>query len=521
MTDRLTALLAKIKKTAQLDSPQRAELIRDSQWIREATTDEVRDLLAALSELPPHGDPEQQAPLTAVLNHLGMRLRGMTGPSTEQHIWAGVRSAVASLYRHLGPDHDGGHHLLAALASSAAKEDLEQFAELVVSNPPAQGDLALLAFTPLFQQAGDATSHVFPRLLDGLQHPTIAAPILDLANYATRQKLMARHPAVERVTQLAELLGKLVERLNLFEQQIHNGEAPAERLAADQRQVAESLALAVSLCDALALIGDPSVVGKLYRAMDLGHRHVRTEAASALARLGEEAGQKELIALAAEPIVRLRVLAYAEELGMLDEVAAEYRSPVARAEAELVLWLADTAQFGMPPQQVDLLDSRRQFWPGYDEPVDCYLFRYTYRLPQGEISNVCLAGPLVHGFAADFTDVPLTDIYAAFAGWQTEHDEILEYEANQLPAEHLPQAEVIEGRLHFDEYDSMQIRRYGLFFGRLVLVATAVHNGSFGSVVSDAEHSFWCPQAESPWPLGPDEAYNMYKGRSLLETFNP
>jgi hypothetical protein len=521
MTDRLTTLLVDLQKIAQLDSRQRAELIRRSDWIREATTDEVNDLLAELNELPPANAPDQQTPLTAVLNHLGVRLRAMTGPSTEQHVWSGVRSAVASLYRHLGPDHDGGHHLLAALASSAAKGDLEQFVELVVSDPPTQSDLALLAFAPLFQQAGDATPHVFPRLLDGLQHPTIAAPILDLANYATRQKLMARHPAVERTKQLAELLGQLAERLNLFEQQIHNGESSAERLAADQRQVAESLALAVSLCDALALIGDPSVAGKLYRAMDLGHRHVRTEAASALARLGEEAGKQELMALAAEPIVRLRVLAYAEELGMLDEVAAEYRSPVARAEAELVLWLADPAQFGMPPQQVDMLDSRRQFWPGYDEPVDCYLFRYTYRLPQGELSNVCLAGPLVHGFAADFTDVPVTDVYAAFAGWQTEHDEIVEYDANQLPAEHLPQAEVIERRLHSDGYDSMQIRRYGLFFGRLVLVATAVHNGSFGSVVSDADHSFWCPQAEGPWPLGPDEAYNMYKGRSLLEMFNP
>jgi hypothetical protein len=317
------------------------------------------------------------------------------------------------------------------------------------------------------------------------------------------------------------LLGQLVERLHLFEQRVCSGESLADQMASDQRQVAEGLALTVALCDALALIGDRQVVGKLYRAMELGHRHVRAEAASALARLGEEAGKKELMALAAEPIVRLRVLAYAEELGALDEVAAEYRSPVARAEAELVLWLADPAQFGMPPQQVDLLDSRQQFWPGYDEPIDCYLFRYTYRLPRGELSNVAIAGPLIHGFAADFTDVPVADIYAAFAGWQAEHDEIVEFEADRLPAEHRPQAEAIEGRLQHAGYDSIQIRHYGLFFGRLVLVATAVHHGNFGSVVSDSDQSFWCPQAEGPWPLGPDEAYNMYKGRRLLETFNP
>ena len=38
--------------------------------------------------------------------------------------------------------------------------------------------------------------------------------------------------------------------------------------------------------DALALIGDRSVTGKLYQALELGHRHVRAEAASALAPSG-------------------------------------------------------------------------------------------------------------------------------------------------------------------------------------------------------------------------------------------
>jgi hypothetical protein len=315
-------------------------------------------------------------------------------------------------------------------------------------------------------------------------------------------------------------LGQLVERLHTFEQQVVDGSSSPDQFADRQQQVADSLALTVSLCDALALIGDKEVAGKLFQAIDLGHRHVRTEAASALARLGEEAGRKTLAELAAESVVRLRVLAYADELGMSDEIAAEYRSPVARAEAELVLWLADPAQFGMPPQQLDLIDSRRQFWPGYDEPVECYLFRYTYHLPRGSLSNVGIAGPLVLGFAADYTDVPVSDVYAAFAGWQTEHPEIVEYEVGDLPAARRAEADVIEARLRGEGYDSLQIRRYGQFLGNLAVVATAVHAGTFGSVVADGARSFWCPHASGTSPLGPDDAYNIYKGRQLLQAFN-
>jgi hypothetical protein len=380
--------------------------------------------------------------------------------------------------------------------------------------------LAVLALTPLFQNASDARACLFPRLLDGLQHPSVAAPILDLANFLTRQQVLPQHPAIDRAAQLADLLGQLTERLHIREQQILSGVASSEKITADQRQVGESLALTVSLCDALALIGDKSVVGKLYLALELGHRHVRTEAASALARLGEQAGKEVLVALAAEPIVRLRVLAYAEELGMLKEVSAEYRSPVARAEAELVLWLAEPAQFGLPPQQMDLLDSRRQFWPGYDEPVECYLFRYTYRLPQGSLSNVGIAGPLVLGFAADFTEVPVEDVYAAFAGWQTEHPEILEYDVNQLPAARRKEADAIAARIRAEGYDSLQVRRYGSFLGKLVVIGTAVFRGTFGTVVADGDQSSWCPQTEGASPLGPDDAYHIYKGRQLLQSFN-
>src|SRR5205823_1868914 len=120
----------------------------------------------------------------------------------------------------------------------------------------------------------------------------------------TRRKLVPEHPAAGISGQLIELLGQLVGTLGQLTEQ-----APSEgqSMADIGRQVSQSVSLAVSLCDALALIGDQGAVGKLYQALDLGHRRLRTEAAAALARLGEERGREELIKLAAEPVARLRV----------------------------------------------------------------------------------------------------------------------------------------------------------------------------------------------------------------------
>src|SRR6185312_3349414 len=130
--------------------------------------------------------------------------------------------------------------------------------------------------------------------------------------------------------------------------------------------------------DALALIGDKSAVGKLYQALRVGHRRLRTEAAAALARLGEAQGADELAQLAAEPIARLRVLAYTDELGLKEKIDPQYTTAVARAEAELCVWLAEPTQYGVPPTSCELFDCRRQHWPGFDDPVDCFLFQFQY-----------------------------------------------------------------------------------------------------------------------------------------------
>jgi hypothetical protein len=354
--------------------------------------------------------------------------------------------------------------------------------------------------------------------LDGLEHPSVAGAIVDLANFVTREGLVQQHPAADRTPQLASLLGGLTQRLARFQDRPH--EAGPTVVEASKR-ISEGVSLSVSLCDALALIGARSAVGKLYQTLGLRHRRLRTEAAAALARLGEKPGVDALVAMAAEPVARLRALAYAEELGVLDQVVQEHRTPRARAEAELALWLAQPTQLGAPPTRCELIDTRTQHWPGYEAPVACYLFRFTYERGAASYTNIGIAGPLPHAFIADLSDLPPADIYAAFAGWQAEHEEIYEVEADAWSEEQRRAAELLERRLRGSGYEAIQPVALAHVFGHRALVAVASLRGESGVAVVDADQLQWRPHAGSRRPLGPREAYYIYVGRQLLRAFNP
>ena len=128
-----------------------------------------------------------------------------------------------------------------------------------------------------------------------MSHPSVAAPILDLCNYLTREGRVPQHPASTRKHEVLTLLGDLVQRL---EKLAENEETEPAALRGPRTQVDDGVSLIVALCDACALVGDKEAVGKLHQAFELKHRRVRTEAAAALARLGEADGEKSLVALA-------------------------------------------------------------------------------------------------------------------------------------------------------------------------------------------------------------------------------
>ncbi len=509
----LAAWLRELARFADLSAAERGQLRACALELSISGPADGEALVAALSQQPPA--PAADPIVTIALEKLG---RSVLDRSER---WPFTQDAVAAwqhLYRQLGPDSRARAHLLRALSAHGGAAPLGTVAELLVSDPPRQSEDALLALSPLFQRRPYAAQALFPRLLDALEHPVLAAVILDLANYVTRQHALPRHPAAERAPQLSALLEAVLNRLERVEAHPQEFASSAQSLTV---LVGEGVALCVALCDALALVGDPAAIVKLHHALGLRHRRVQAEAAAALARLGESAGIDALIELAAQPLVRTRVLAYLEELGQLSKVPDEQRNPVARAEGDLAAWLAEPTHFGVPPTSLELVDSRRQYWPAFGEPVDCFLFRYEFRIGERAISGVGLAGPVTHALLADLQDLPPADIYAVYAGWFATHEEIREVPAGELTSEQRARWEQAQAELEAAGYEDAVLDKVGQFFAHEHFVAIAHRENYAGVVVYGDRQIYWYPASNARRPLGPTEVYSMHKGREILQTFNP
>ena len=407
--------------------------------------------------------------------------------------------------------------LLALLVYRQSTPAWQAFADVVVTDPPSTAAAAVEAFTPFWRDVDADFTQLFPKLWDALGHTSVAVIVLDLANYLFRSGRLSVHPATTHAAQLVNLLGGIVERLEKFESDCRQHGVTDVEVA---KQVSEGVALAVALADCFARIEFQPAMGKLYRMLDLSHRRARTEAAAALAKLGETAGSDALVEMAGEPLVRLRVHAYAKELGIFERIAESHRSEAAVAEAELVMYLADPSCFGFAPASIELEDARDLYWPGYEEPQTCYLFRFTYRLPQGDLTNLALARPVPHVTGADLTDLDLRDVYAVYAGWHAEHDELRRVAIDLRLPEHERLVDQACQRLQAHLFHDLQPAFLADYFGTRIVVVSAVRGDMAGTVLVSPEQEVWVPQGSTLRPLTAEVAFDLFVGRDLLGRFN-
>ena len=247
----------------------------------------------------------------------------------------------------------------------------------------------------------------------------------------------------------------------------------------------------MALCDTFAQLEHEPAIGKLNQTLELRHRRVQTEAAAALARLNDESGKKVLIQLAEQPVARLRVLAYAEELGIKDAISLEFQGEIAMAESHLAIWLAEPAQMGLAPSGLKFLESRELYWPSYEHPVHCYLFEYHYGSDDQMHRNIGISGPLTHAFAADLKHLEVDEIYAAFAGWQTIHHEIYQISLHRAQQTFSNEYRRLISNLEAEAYDEHQPLTAASFFGELLLIADATKNGQKGTAIVEANQTIW------------------------------
>ncbi|AMV34409.1 hypothetical protein VN12_19955 [Pirellula sp. SH-Sr6A] len=386
--------------------------------------------------------------------------------------------------------------------------------DLLLQQPPDAWTSASLALSPLLQIDDWDTSIVFPRVFD-TANPSILSSALDIANHLFTQRKVDSHPAKERYPLFVKLLGEMVQRLGVLEENPSKFGDSAESI---QRILFDSVSLCVSLCHTMSAIGDASCIGKLNQALELKHRRIRTEAAFALGKLGEQHGIDALVEMAIDPAVRTRVLAYSEELGCIEKIDEQYRSILALAESQLAQWLAQVENMGLPPTRLELLEQRTLPWPGFESPQECFLFRFGYGMRDSEFSNVGFAGPTSKAFSQDLANVSMDDAFAIFAGWDIEHPEAYETPADRLSTS--DEATMMEWgqMLQPDKFEVVEPAFLAHFFGNRVLVGMGEKGGRKQPFAFDGKELVTLPSL-APSPDALTLTYYLWRGREFFHTF--
>ncbi len=434
-------------------------------------------------------------------------------------VWSQARfDAVESLYRSAPPASNLRNHLLRWLSTAGGKPHLDLWLALICHDPPEHRMGIGLAFAPLMQSTFTPTRELLNELLHrGTSYSQIAPAIFDYFNFCVRHKKLKEHPARLRLDPLTDLLGQLCGQLA----RIEGGNFQKGLQASEINQlVSDSVALIVALCDTFALTNHDAAIPQLRQALQLRHRRVQTEAAAALARMNDDAGKKALVHLAEQPVARLRVLAYAEELGFKNAISLELQGEIAIAESKLAIWLSEPEQMGLAPSHLELVDQRRMYWPSYDDPVTCFLFKYSYGTGEQAYSNIGICGPLTYAFAADLRHLPIDEIYAAFAGWQTTHEEIFQMSLPKARQVYPNEIRKLQRLLEAEPFEDLAIQSVGSFFGELILIATAIYEGKEGTLIVDSLDSTWFERGNPDAPVDWKLAYGIWRGKQLLSRFN-
>ena len=403
--------------------------------------------------------------------------------------------------------------LLQVLFASGHSTAIHLGVDLLLTKPPVDWADGSLSLAPLMQSKTWQVGDVFPKLLQSTS-PAVLSPALDVANYVVRSQSLAEHPASGDLSTLLRMMGGLVNQLGMLE------ENPAQfgsSVAAIQKILFDSVSLCVSLCDTFGLIGNQDAIGKLTQASKLSHRRIRTEAAFALAKLGDKKGQEQLIELAADFSSRQRAVAYAEELGIDERIDERWTTAAALAESRLANWLAQNEQMGISPSRMELLDQRTLSWPGFEQPQECFLFRFEYDMQDSIFSNVGFSGPMCHSFSQDLADISLDDTYAIFVGWDIDHPDAYEVAPNSLDAriqermnrllETLPeQVELVETLLCV------------IFFEHFGVLARVLINDELRIALVAEEDRVTCEPFTTKNQADPMLTYWLWRGRTFFES---
>jgi hypothetical protein len=254
----------------------------------------------------------------------------------------------------------------------------------------------------IFEQLGDSDP-LIPGLISRLCAPLpdgfVCIALLDWVNRLAREGVISTHPF-----NTTEGMGKLRSWLTSSDE--------------DEYSYAHAAAAA------LPYISDPPRSELLALAMDHADVGVQMEAAWASAHLGSEAGIKFLARLCLDRNIAMTARTYLRELKRQDAIPDEANEPNFVAMAEMCDWLAHPQEFGLPPDEIELYDTRELFWPPTNDWRPLWLFKFRYRPTDDDESGtvgVGMTGSITFSLIDETSpEMPPEDIYALHCCWELE-----------------------------------------------------------------------------------------------------
>jgi hypothetical protein len=171
-------------------------------------------------------------------------------------------------------------------------------------------------------------------------------------------------------------------------------------------------------------------------ALSLDHTStdVQLEGAWASAKLGSAAGVNILSRLCRDPAYSKQACQYLRELELEEAIPLEVQQPLFQAQAELTNWLAHPDEFGRPPDEIRLLDSRELYWPPTRDRRQLWLFAYHYDVDDAPVdeekqaelytyqNGVGMVGSITFSLLGEtHHEMSPEDIYALHCCWELEY----------------------------------------------------------------------------------------------------
>lgn len=186
----------------------------------------------------------------------------------------------------------------------------------------------------------------------------------------------------------------------------------------------ERLSHAHSAAAALPFVSEPARGRLLRLGFDHPSQRVQLQAGWALAKVGKRAGVDFLARFCLDQRYSALAVEYLKELGELNAIPARAMNPDFAAVAEMCRWLAHPMEFGRPPDEAEVYDTRTLLWPPANESRRLHLVKFRYRgakLDGGDEVGVGLVGSVTFAlFGETTTEMPPEDVYALHCCWELE-----------------------------------------------------------------------------------------------------